>query len=300
MNSDELSKTNIHWYPGHMKQASNALIEKAKMADFVIIVLDSRAPYSTINNFFLRLFDNKPRLFILNKIDLADKEQTHKWAKFLTKDGMRAIEVNSKINIIKSVANELDILLKEKREKAKKRGIVNPLFKGIIVGVPNVGKSTIINNFLKKKQVQAANKAGVTKTVSWIKISSSLFIMDTPGILAPKYDDKKTAINLALIGSVREEILPNDDLAEFAVMFLLTYYKKEFEQYLNQPLDTENEERIYEIIAIRYGLLKSRGELDRDAAIKRLLKDFKESKVAPYTLDRVEDYVKLWGSILFR
>ena len=204
----ENKEKNLHWYPGHMKKATIKLEENSKFIDFVVIILDSRAPLSSFNLTIMKYFENKPKLFILNKIDLSDEVETKKWLNYFAKDQDRAIVFNSKMNLTKLLSKELEFLTQKKRERSISRGIKHPIFKGMVIGVPNSGKSTFINCLIGKKRLDAQDKPGVTKNVAWIKITDDYLIMDTPGILTPKFEDKEVAIKLALIGSIKLDILP--------------------------------------------------------------------------------------------
>jgi len=285
--ADNKSK-NLHWYPGHMKKATIKLEENAKFIDFVVIVLDSRAPFSSFNLPLMRFFENKPKLFILNKIDLSDENETKKWIDYYTNDGNRAITFNSKKNINKILEKELFALTQKKREKSLSRGIKHPIFKGMVIGVPNSGKSTFINCLIGSKRLDAQDRPGVTRNVTWIKVSDEFLIMDTPGILTPKFEEKEIAIKLALVGSIKQDILPLDVISARLFKFLVDFYKEDFKNYLRKEIDeNDNLQTVLNHIAKTFIPYKKGGELDLEMANLKLLNDFRDGKIAKITVDRL-------------
>lgn len=285
---ENLKSKNIHWFPGHMKKASIKIDEYAKFVDFVIVILDSRAPLSSFNEYLLKAYENKPKLFILNKIDLCDNRFIDKWVEYFTKNGDKAIKLNSKKNLKALLSKEIDEITAQKRAKQLSRGIKNPIFKGIVVGVPNAGKSTFINGLLGTKRLVAEDRPGVTKSTSWIKLNDNYMIMDTPGVLTPKFSDKEISIKLALIGSIKLDILPLEDLTQYLTEFLMKNYKDELKKYLDTKLDNDiKSDGIVEIIAKTKLPLKKGGELDLDLAHKKLLNDFRDNKITNFTMDRI-------------
>lgn len=263
------------------------------MVDFVIVVLDARAPLSSANDYLIKIFTQKPKIFILNKEDLADKNDLTFWEKYYTKENVRCISLNSKINLKNKLNDHLTYLTEAKRQKNLKRGIKNSLFKGIIVGVPNVGKSTIINALSGSKKTQAANKPGVTRNVNWIKISNSYWLMDTPGIMTPRFENKEESIKLALIGCIPYDILPKDEIVNYGLDFLKEYYTKDLLAYLNETKEIEeaknlNNDDIIAIIARKFIPLLKDGVLNKEAAKTKFLNDFRNSDIVKFTIDRKE------------
>ena len=277
----------IHWFPGHMSKALKEVEEKIKIIDVVIELLDARAPLSSINVQLENLIKNKKRLVILTKPDLADPVETKKWEEFLlTKyDSLLSLNLtdgNATNQIVKAVTK----LGQEKWAKDKAKGMKPQALKTMIIGIPNVGKSSLINRFAKRKAAGVQNKPGYTRGEQWIKVSNEFILLDTPGILPMNYENKKNAANLALLGSIREEILPNTDL----VNILLDYLKKNYPNALLERFKIEEitsyEEVIKSICEVRK-LLDSNGSYDYARGESLLLKEFKEGKLGRITLEKI-------------
>lgn len=285
MEKNKVNKSSFNWFPGHMKKASIKVEELQKNLDFIIMILDARVPLSSYNTFLFDLINNKPKLIIFTKCDLADEKFTEKWIEHYCQQGFFTIklEYNSK-NKKKIILQELNNVVKAKKEKNLKRGIKNSIFKGIVLGIPNVGKSTLINTLSGKNLVKAADTPGVTRNVNWIKVSQEFYIYDTPGILQPHFENVDIGSKLALIGSIRQDILPLDELVNYLLDFLKTNYKNSLDQYLGIDSNISNSEIIDYLAKNRVALLKD-GVLNRDGAIRLLLNDFKDSKIGKITLD---------------
>lgn len=285
MEKNKVNKSSFNWFPGHMKKASIKVEELQKNLDFIIMILDARVPLSSYNTFLFDLINNKPKLIIFTKCDLADEKFTEKWIEHYRQQGFFTIklEYNSK-NKKKIILQELNNVVKAKKEKNLKRGIKNSIFKGIVLGIPNVGKSTLINTLSGKNLVKAADTPGVTRNVNWIKVSQEFYIYDTPGILQPHFENVDIGSKLALIGSIRQDILPLDELVNYLLDFLKTNYKNSLDQYLGIDSNISNSEIIDYLAKNRVALLKD-GVLNRDGAIRLLLNDFKDSKIGKITLD---------------
>ena len=276
--------TNIHWFPGHMKKAIIKIEESLKMVDFVIEILDSRVPLSSQNYYIEQVIRRKPVLYVLTKKDLCDENMTNKWLTKLNQNGNKAISINLKNQ------KDYNLLLEkmfefcnEKENKRAKKGLKNVATKTMIVGIPNVGKSTLINFIAKKNITQTANTPGFTKNIRWVKVKN-LLLMDTPGVLQPQFEDKIKGINLALIGSIKEQILPISDLANYCLNFLKENYSKELmERYKLNKIDSNEE--IFEKIAKNRGFLLKNNEIDIEKAQIILLNEFKNGVICKYTLD---------------
>ena len=284
----EKKQTNINWFPGHMKKAYVKIEEYLKMIDFVVIVLDARAPFSSANDYLIKVFSGKPKLYLINKEDLADPNLTSYWNNYYSKENVRCIALNSKIGLQNILTKQLAYLTESKRIKNLNRGIKNSIYKGMIVGIPNVGKSTIINQLIG---LETANKPGVTRSVNWIKISKEYFLMDTPGILTPRFEKEEESIKLALLGSIRQEILPLDTLIEYGVNFLKKYYLSELLSYLQINNGDFNKEKldhleVIKIIASKFIPLLKDGVLNEESAKLKFLNDFRNGVIAKITLDR--------------
>ena len=279
----------IHWFPGHMKKAMNKMQEVLKLVDFVIEVLDSRIPLSSQNEYVERLISSKPRLFVLTKSDLSDEIETKKWIDYFNQNGNKAIAINLKDNkSYNLISKKIAEFCEEKSQKYKKKGIKNVTTRAMIVGIPNVGKSTLINYLAKKSVTQVANKPGLTRNIRWVKLDK-VELLDTPGILEPQFENKVKALNLALIGSIKDTILPKDVVVEGTISFLKKYYSAAFKNRFSlENLDISNEE-ILVLIAKKRGFIVKNNELDLDKSIEILLNEFKNGKICNYTIERVED-----------
>ncbi len=275
----------IQWYPGHMTKAKRMMEEDIKLIDLVIEIVDARLPMSSRNPDIDKLSNNKARLVLLNKSDLSDEKANIKWMEFFKSKGFHVLEINSKsgkgVNQINNVINEA---CKEKIERDRRRGIMNRPVRAMVVGIPNVGKSTFINSYAKKACTKTGNKPGVTKGKQWIKLNKSLELLDTPGILWPKFEDQQVGIKLALLGSIKDDIL---NLAELSLE-LIKILKVNYPDVLKnryQIEDTSNElEVLNEIAKVRGCKLKG-DVLDIDKAATLLIDDFRNGRLGRITLE---------------
>lgn len=276
--------TQIHWFPGHMKKALNQIEEKIKLVDVIVEILDGRAPFSSINPALESHIGNKKKLIVFSKTDLADPNLTKYWLDYFSKNE-RAIALNLNENKSTSIlSNEISILGKEKHEKEKAKGMKPQPIKVMIIGVPNVGKSSLINRLSKRNAAGVQNKPGYTKGEQFIKVNNDFILLDTPGVLPTNYEDKNKATKLALLGSVREDILPHDFLADYLLKYLKEYYPSSLESRFGISEITSTQEVLAKIASKR-GLLIS-GELDISKAETLLLKEFKDGKLGKISLDR--------------
>ena len=277
----------IHWFPGHMSKALKEIEEKIKIIDVVIELFDARAPLSSINPQLENIIKNKKRLVILTKPDLADPTETKKWeTELLQKYDSLLICNLTDGNTTNLIVKAVSKLGQEKWAKDKARGMKPQPLKTMILGIPNVGKSSLINRFAKRKAAGVQNRPGYTRGEQWIKVNNEFVLLDTPGILPMNYDDKKKAANLALIGSIREEILPNHEL----VHFLLTYLRKNYPNSLKDRFNIEeigSDIEVLEHICEVRKILTSIGEKDTVRAESVLLKEFKEGKLGRITLEKL-------------
>lgn len=276
--------TQIHWFPGHMKKALNEIEAKIKLVDVVIEILDARAPISSINPDFEKRISNKKKLIVLSKYDLADELVTKKWAEYFKKENQSVLVLNlNEPKATQMISNEVNKLGEEKRKKDASRGMKPQPIKCMIIGVPNVGKSSLINRLAKRNAAGVQNKPGYTRGEQYIKVNKDFILLDTPGVLPMNYEDKTKATHLALLGSIREDILPNDELARFLVKFLCKNYPNSLKSRFDID-DLSDPELVFDAIAKKRGLLRS-GEPDLDKAHILLLKEFKEGKLGRISLE---------------
>lgn len=287
------SAKNIHWFPGHMKKAYVRIEEQVKFIDYVIIVLDARAPLVSSNDYLVKLFAGKPRIYILNKEDLADPVTTKEWMKHYNQENTRCISLKYTSNLKKIIEDHLTYLTEEKRLKNLKKGIKNSIFRGVVVGYPNVGKSTIINKLIGSRKLEVANRPGVTRNVNWVKISKNYFLMDTPGITTPRFEREEDSIKLALIGSIRQDILPFEKIINYALNFLKEYYPQDLLNYLREYIPPEKAKELNNVdiinrIAEKFIPLLPNGKLDREKAQTKFLNDLKNGVITRLCFDRPE------------
>ena len=277
----------FQWYPGHMTKAKRMMQENIKLIDIVVELVDARIPISSKNPDIDELAKNKFRLILLNKTDLADEKVTALWEEYFKSQGFFVAKINARDGKgVKSIHKVIQEACKEKIERDRKRGILNRPIRAMIVGIPNVGKSTFINSFAGKACTKTGNKPGVTKGKQWIKLNKNVELLDTPGILWPKFDDQMVGLRLALIGSIREEILNIADLAIEFIQFLTTEYKG----VLTKRYELETEEGdafsiLQEIARKRHCLLKG-SELDTEKAAHILLDDYRSGKLGQISLEK--------------
>ena len=272
----------INWFPGHMAKANRQMEEQVKLADIVIELRDARAPLASFNPTFDKLINNKPRLIILNKADLSDEEENRKWLKYFKDEN--TLMINSTHDNLKViVVNKVKEILKEKIEKARAKGIRKKVLRAMVIGIPNVGKSTFINNIVKKKVAKVENRPGVTKALSWININEDLMLLDTPGVLWPKFENQEQARILALLGSINDDILDKEDLVNFG----LNYISKEYPGNLNKRYGIdETGQDLVEAIGKAMGWLSSGNTVDRNKSYQLILKDIRLNSIGRMTFEK--------------
>ncbi|MBO4290675.1 MAG: ribosome biogenesis GTPase YlqF [Lachnospiraceae bacterium] len=279
---------NINWYPGHMTKAKRMMQENLILIDLVIEVLDARIPLSSRNPDIQEMAKNKSRIVLLNKSDLADPKENKSWMKYFEAQGAHALEINAKSGAgVKEIKGLVEIACKEKMERDKKRGIVNRPIRAMVVGIPNVGKSTFINAFAGKACTKTGNKPGVTKGKQWIRLGKNLELLDTPGILWPKFEDRQAGINLAFIGSINDEIIVLDELA----YELLTCIRDRYPGALAQRFGISEEGTAPELLERIAESRKcyAKGEiLDIEKAAGILMDEFRNGKIGRMSLEVAE------------
>lgn len=274
------------WFPGHMTKAMRQMKEDIKLIDLIIELLDARIPLSSRNPEIDNLGQNKARLVLLNKADLADEKQNNKWIEYFKKKGIVALKINSKNKHgIKEINNAVNIACKEKIERNLKRGIKNRPIRAMVVGIPNVGKSTFINAYAGKNCAKTGNKPGVTKGKQWIRLNKNLELLDTPGVLWSKFDDQKIGMHLAFIGSMNDNILDVSELAFQLIKLLENLYPNAIKDRYSIEGDDNILQIMYQIAEVRGCKLKG-NQPDLDKTSKIVLDDFRSGKLGRITLDR--------------
>ena len=275
----------FQWYPGHMTKAKRAMQEDIKLIDVVIELVDARIPVSSKNPDIDTLAGGKSRILLMNKSDMADPSMLDAWIRYYEKKGYLAMAVNSKKrNELKQVNALIQKACKEKIERDRKRGILNRPVRAMIVGIPNVGKSTFINSFAGKACAKTGNKPGVTKGKQWIRLNKNVELLDTPGILWPKFEDQMVGLRLALIGSIKDEILNVDELAVGLMKYLTVHYPGLLNERYEVEEAQEITDMIYEVAKNRNCMLKG-GEPDYSKAAALILEDFRSGKLGKITLE---------------
>lgn len=287
MEQEGIKMADYQWYPGHMTKAKRMMQEDMKLIDLVIELVDARVPQSSRNPDIDALGKNKSRLILLNKSDLADSKKNKVWMDYFTSKGLHAVEINSKAGTgIKSIQVAVQEACKEKIERDKRRGIINRPVRAMVVGIPNVGKSTFINSYAGKACAKTGNKPGVTKGKQWIRLNKSLELLDTPGILWPKFEDQTVGLHLAMIGSMNDEIVHLDELACDLIRFL----RVEYHGFLEKRYDIEitNQQEAYEVIEAvcvsRKCFLKGE-KPDIMKASSIIMEDFRNGRLGKITLE---------------
>jgi len=283
----------IQWFPGHMAKALKQMQGQIDVVDVVIELVDSRVPFASRNPEIISLEGKKPILMIMSKLDLANKDITKKWISYYESRGISCLATNiNKLNYL-DVKNKCLDLLKEKRAKDLAKGLRPRPIRALVVGIPNVGKSTFINKMAKRKATNTGNKPGVTKSTQYIKIDQDFVLLDTPGVLWPNFEDKRAGLNLALIGSIKQEILPKEKMC-FELLKLLTdiYPGSLASHYKIEEFKVNNEQECNEIInriAVSRSFIKTNNQIDELRAIEHILKEFADGKIGQFTLEVPSD-----------
>lgn len=288
--NEKFQKNVINWYPGHMVKTKRLISEKLNLIDVVIEVVDARMPYSSRIKDLNNLVKNKPRIILMTKYDLCDKEETNKWIAKYNQDNFKVITADltdNNSNISKILSREVEDIMQEVNDKRLSKGLEKRRTRALIVGIPNVGKSTLINRLVGKKAVNVGNKPGVTKDLSWIRINDNFELLDTPGILWPKLDEEKVAFNLASLTAIKEEILPLDEVSTYIIDTLYKYYPDKLEsRYGITNFDIEDVLPAYDTIGKKFGCLIKGGEIDYDKVIMIIINDIKNGHIKGITFDR--------------
>ena len=277
---------NIQWYPGHMTKAKRMMQEDIKLIDIVIELLDARVPFASRNPDIDSLANNKFRLVLLNKCDLADEAVTARWEAYFKERGIMVVTINARDGQgMKAITAKVQEACREKIERDRRRGIMNRPIRAMIVGIPNVGKSTFINSYARKACTKVGNKPGVTKGKQWIRINKNVELLDTPGILWPKFEDELVGEHLAFIGSINDEILQKTELACKLITFLKEQYPGILEERYQVQENSEASAILGEIAEKRGCLLKGK-ELDYEKAAGIILEEFRNGKLGRISVEQ--------------
>ena len=275
----------IQWFPGHMSKARRQVQENLKFVDFVTILVDARLPLSSQNPMLTKIVGDKPKLLILNKADLADPNLTKEWQAYFESQGIKTLAINSKEqSAVKKVTEAAKKLMADKLARQRERGIQIETLRTMIIGIPNAGKSTLMNRLAGKKIAIVGNKPGVTKGQQWLKSNKDLEILDTPGILWPKFEDEKVALKLALTGAIKDNLLPMDEVTIFGLNYFKEHYPKALQERFKQ-LDLELEAP--DMIMDMTQKLGFREEYDRFYSL--FVKEVRDGRLGRYTLDTLEE-----------
>ena len=276
---------NINWYPGHMKKTKEEIINSLKLVDIVLEVIDARIPVSSRNPLISEITQKKDRIIIMNKTDLSDPNENEKWIKKFADDGIKAIKMNAKEKInTKEIYNIAKEILFEKFKKNEEKNIENENIRMMVVGIPNSGKSTFINNIAKRKGARVGNRPGVTQQKQWIKTKENILLLDTPGVLWPKFDGQ-TGLNLSFTNAIKDEILNIEELCLKFIEFMKESYPKNLEE--RYKIDSNKTAlEIYEEIGIKRGAIIRKGEVDYTRCANLIFNDFRSGKLGRITIEK--------------
>lgn len=291
---------NINWYPGHMLKTKKQIIEDLKLIDIVIEILDARIPTSSRNPDIQKITQNKKRIVVLNKSDLAEDFETKKWVEYYRKNNIPAIVTDSNLGKgIKEILKQIEDIMEEDMKKAADKGRIKRNIRIMILGIPNVGKSSLINRLCNKKSTVVGNKPGVTKQKQWVRIANNIELLDTPGVLWPKFEDEEVALNLSYTGSIKDEILETLEIAFRLLMFLYKNYKKNLmerykitEEEIKEINSEDKNEEVYNLLKLigrKRGAVISGGEIDEEKTATIILNEFRSGKLGKITLEKVNE-----------
>ncbi|MGX7196641.1 ribosome biogenesis GTPase YlqF [Enterococcus olivae] len=277
----------IQWFPGHMAKARREVSEKLKYVDIVFELVDGRLPLSSRNPMLDQILQQKPRLVLINKADLADPIQTKQWEKYFTDKGFHVLAINAQDNKgVKNIVPKAKEALKEKIERDRRRGLKPRAIRAMVIGIPNVGKSTLLNRLAGKKIAQTGNKPGVTKGQQWLRYGTELELLDTPGILWPKFEDQEIGKKLALTGAIKDQLLHLDDIAIFGLDYFARYYPSQ----LSKRYGLNEQEIAFLAPEMLMKITEKQGFRDDYArGSERVIHDIRQGKLGRYTLDRYEE-----------
>ena len=293
------NKTNINWYPGHMAKTKKQIIEDLKLIDLVVEILDARIPVSSQNPMMREITKSKKKIVILNKGDLADEKQSILWKKHFEKQGIPTVITNSNSGKgINEFIKTVDECMKEEIQENIQKGRVGKVIRLLVLGIPNVGKSSFINRISKKTTMQVGNRPGVTKTKQWIRVNDHIELLDTPGVLWPKFESEEVALNLAYTGTIKDDVLEKTEIAFYLLNFLINNYPEMIEtrykikkDIINEVInDKDDNEKVYELMGLigkKRGAIVSGGNVDEEKTANIILEDFRSGKLGKITIEKI-------------
>lgn len=283
----------IQWFPGHMAKARREVTEKLKLVDIVFELIDARLPLSSRNPMIDEVIHQKPRLLILNKMDLADETETARWIRYFEAQGNRAVAINSfEGKGLQTVIKAAKEILEPKLERMRSRGIRPGAIRAMIVGIPNVGKSTLINRLAKKNIAKTGNTPGVTKAQQWIKFEKELELLDTPGILWPKFEDKEAGYKLALTGAIKDSIVNMEDLAIYGLRFLEAHYPNRLSERYGLTTVGDDILQVFNQIGSLRKVYTTGGEVEYDKVAELIVRDIRNEYLGKLTFDFTADQIQ--------
>lgn len=279
----------IQWFPGHMTKAKREMEQYVKVVDMIIELRDARIPLSSENPLLREITASKPRLIVLTKIDKAEPLETEKWIRYFKSQNMPCIGLDlMKPLPMGLIVDQAKDILKAKRERDARRGIRPRPMRAMIIGIPNVGKSTLINRFVKRKATITGDRPGVTKAAQWIKVNQDFELLDTPGVLWPRFDDELTAKRLAVTGAIKDQILPKEEVAHFAMQYMMMHYPQLLQR--RYGIAVANDEKImFEAIGYKRGILRTGGEVDVMRTMDMVIKEIRDNLLGEMTWERVDE-----------
>lgn len=282
-------KTNINWFPGHMTKAKRQMEEHIKLVDMVIELRDARIPLSSENPLLKDIIGNKPRMIVLTKIDKAEPQETKRWIAHFEQGNTICIGLDlTKPLPMNQMIAHAQVVLQAKRERDARRGIRPRPMRAMIVGIPNVGKSTLINRFAKRKVAITGDRPGVTKAAQWIKVSQEFELLDTPGVLWPRFDNDWIAKRLAVTGAIKDQILPKEEIALFAMEYIIAHYPKALEERYQVAVH-DDPMQLFEQIGAKRMILKSKGEVDVSRTMDMFIKEIRDHYLGSISWETVDE-----------